>query len=345
VTTIQGTPGFGGVGVRCAWLTNNAELIGFTLRSGSTRLGATSSQGAGVWGASSNQVLVANCIIVSNSAISAGGGVYQATLENCLVSSNWSQSPSAAVSSAILYNCTVVSNSGQYGLYQVTATNCIIDYNTNSSTFNNYGPFVTLSYCCTTPLPSGQGNFTNGPGLFADGVHLNAGSPCISAGTNVAVGTDLFGQSWSNPPSVGCAEWSPAPFILTPHIQPTGAPAGFIINLPVDGQPPIQAWWLKDGEVIQAGGNFSGTATTTLVATNLTLANAGNYQLVASNTYGAVTSMVATLSMHCVDAAGTNSVPPYSTWETAATNIQDAITASGVDDVILVTNGTYSSGA
>jgi hypothetical protein len=56
VTTIQGTPGFGSVGVRCAWLTNNAALIGFTLKNGSTRPGPASSQsGGGVWGASSNQ--------------------------------------------------------------------------------------------------------------------------------------------------------------------------------------------------------------------------------------------------------------------------------------------------
>jgi hypothetical protein len=226
-TVIRGNGATNGTAaVRCAWLTNGASLVGFTLQAGATR-GAGGddnlSSGGGAWCSSSN-AFVANCLIVSNTAYYYGGGAYQGTLNNCLVSSNRCVSGSgAAAYKNNLNSCTVVSNS-PFGVYQANLTNCILYYNApgNSSA-------STLSYCCTTPLASGAGNFTNAPQLFVDG-HLTSTSPCRSAGTNLVTGTDIFGQPWLNPPAVGCAEWQPAPMVTQPRLQLTSDPVGFVVH-------------------------------------------------------------------------------------------------------------------
>src|ERR1700690_3870193 len=76
VTVIQGTGATNGTKAgRGAWLTNNAALVGFTLQGGATRkIGDTTSleSGGGAWCASSNAI-VANCIIISNTAYWYGG--------------------------------------------------------------------------------------------------------------------------------------------------------------------------------------------------------------------------------------------------------------------------------
>ena len=342
-SVIQGAGMSNGVSaVRCAWLTNNAVLVGFTLEWGATRVsGGYAGSGGGVWCMSSNAIL-ANCLILSNAAFQNGGGVYQGTLNNCFISGNSANMTGGGSYRATLSSCTVVSN-GIFGAAAVTAsslTNCIIYYNSGGNSSGS-----TFSYCCTTPLPSGPGNFTNPPQFFMDGIHLTSSSPCIGVGTNVTTGTDIFGQPWAVPPSIGCAEWQPTPVIMPPQIQLTGVPVGFMVGpLAVNGQPPFTFQWFKDGAPLQDNGHFGGSQMTNLVATGIKLSDAGSYQLVMSNSFGMVTSAVAQLVVHYVDAACTHPQPPYTNWATAATNIQDAIDAAAAGEIVLVTNGVYATG-
>jgi hypothetical protein len=364
VTTIQGAGATNGTGaVRCAWLTNGALLSGFTIRGGATRSTGdiyTLESGGGVWCASS-QALLVNCLVESNAAFLYGGGVYQGTLSNCFLLGNTALSWGGGAYNGVLNNsflsgnsavyggggasggalnsCTVVSNS--YGGVGSPAnlTNCIVYFNTP-----NNGSYGNVSYSCTTPLPSGVSNISADPQLFVDGIHLTSASPCRGAGTNLARGTDIFGQSWANPPSIGCAEWQSAPTAGQPTFQ-VGAPfTWFSVRVPVAGQPPFTCWWTKNGVPIVDGGIYSGSGSTNLVVNGGDLFDANGYQVVVSNAFGMATSAVAQIVIHCVDVMGAGPAAPYSTWATAATNIQDAIDAASDGDFVWVTNGIYASG-
>lgn len=347
-TIINGNGATNGLSnIRGAWLTNGATLMGFSIQNAATQNSGntvTLQSGGGVWCASASAVVV-NCIVSSNRAISLGGGVFQGTVISSLLRNNNAQTGGGAVSN-ILLNCTVISNSASSGggIAFSAMTNCIAYFN---SPFNYTGN-QPISYSCTTPLPTSQpggSNITANPQLLADSFHLSLASPCRGAGTNVALGTDIDGQAWTNPPAIGCDEWSPVPTIRSPlRVIVSGDPLGFFINVDVVGQPPFTCNWFHNGQPVEAGADYSSIHSTNLFGSNLSLASAGDYYVMVSNQFGLATSAVATVTFRCVDVAGTNPTSPYTAWATAATNIQDAINASASGEIVLVTNGLYATG-
>ncbi|MGN6556305.1 MAG: PKD domain-containing protein, partial [Verrucomicrobiota bacterium] len=236
----------GPLAVRCAWLTNGATLTGFTLEGGATRaIGNTTTlqSGGGIWCSDWFVSSVIGCNVRRNAAAYAGGGVCGGALSNSVVSGNRSVygggfAYAAAYNSLVIsnsadsqgggaytrypvVNCTVVRNwSGFQGggiadfspSYEPAVRNCVVSGNESMTAFFNqdYYPAYsgkTLNSCVQYPVQSAQWGNINADPQFTDDFHLAVTSPCRGAGSFLyAGGTDLDGEPWSNPPSMGCDE-------------------------------------------------------------------------------------------------------------------------------------------
>ncbi len=293
-----------------------------------------------------------NCVLLGNFANqenSSGGGADNSNLKKLRIDRKLVlQRAGGAVSAGTLVNCTVISNislgiSYEAVVYNSVLTNCIVMSNSPSANYIS----STLAYCCADPLPSGPGNIDANPQVLAGGFHLAQTSPCIGAGTsNVVSGTDIDGQPWNTPPSIGCDEWYSIPvFAIQPTFQTGLRFRGLTWNVTVAGQSPFAYFWTHNGSPIGDDGHSSGSSSPNLVANNFGPNDAGLYQLVVTNSSGSATSVVVQVAIHTVDASGVNPLPPYSSWANAATTIQDAINFAAPGDIVLVTNGVYSNGS
>jgi hypothetical protein len=292
---------------------------------------------------------LSNCVVVGNSAAGYGGGTYGAGLYNCAVVGN-SAVKGGGVCGPLptAINCTIIANTASAqggGTYAALLRNCIVYYNSAPS-----GPNYSsgnLSYCCATPLPGGSGNISGDPQL-AGLSHISAQSPCRGAGSAAyASGTDIDGETWANPPSMGCDE-SYAGSVTGPlsvTIQAdftnlmTGWPGNFTANL--NGRLVASRWDFGDGTVM-SNRPYASHAWST----------AGTYAVVLSawndsNPAGlAATQMVCvvTQDVHYVAINNPAPQPPYDSWQTAATNLQDAVDATAAGGQVLVSNGVYATG-
>ncbi len=305
-------------------------------------------------GAGANRCGLRNCFVAYNIGDQAdGGGAYACNATNCAFVMNQAIH-GAGIDLGKYFNCTIANNTSTANDSQAAAaevatlTNCVVFGNFRSSggSPSNYTG-CTFSFSDSDPLPSGTGNIDVPPQLLFDNIHLASTSPCIGAGISSAVsGTDIDGQSWNNPPSIGCDEWSPEPFVFLPVFQ-AGTPSRCSLSFvsgPAAGQPPFTYTWNKDGAPISDNGHYVNSSTTNLIVDNLEPEDAGSYQLVVSNAFGVSTSQVATVVIHTVDAASASPVLPYTNWQNAASKIQDAINAASPGEIVLVTNGIYNTG-
>ncbi len=82
---------------------------------------------------------------------------------------------------------------------------------------------------------------------------------------------------------------------LQPESQSVVASGTVTFNAQAESTAPLMYQWQVNGTNLNDSGRISGSSSTNLTISAITPADAGNYQLIASNSFGSVTSAVATL--------------------------------------------------
>ena len=88
-----------------------------------------------------------------------------------------------------------------------------------------------------------------------------------------------------------------------PANQTIAAGEAAIFSIGAVGGVPLSFQWRKNGVALSDGGNISCATTTTLMVSNSAPADAGVYSVIVSNSYGAVTSADAALTVYFSDPA------------------------------------------
>jgi len=303
---------------------------------------------AGEGGGGAGRFSLNRCTLSGNSG-SNGGGAHGSTLNNCVLMGNSASSSGGGAYEGKLNNCTITGNSASYGgggARVAELRNCIIYYNT-ATVGPNYQE-GTVDYSCTTPLPTtGAGNIDLEP-LLASASHLSTASPCRGAGSpSYAAGTDIDGETWASPPSMGCDEYYSGAvtgaLMLSISLPYTNLAAGYPVELSalVGGRTSRSVWNFGDGSWLtnQPYVNHAWAAPGDYVVV-LSVFNENHPQGVSAS----ITVSVTLQPTHYVSAASTNPTPPFLSWATAATNIQDAVDAAAPGAEVIVANGAYQSG-
>jgi hypothetical protein len=331
--------------VRCVYLSSGASLSGFTLTHGATDVGGL---GGGISCESTDSV-VTNCVLTGNSA-SDGGGAFGGSLINCQIVRN-SSTPITGTGggayTSILRNCVLTGNSAGDGGAAFWAT---LDYCTicsNSATFSGGGPAnSTLNNCLVF------GNSAN-TGGGASGSLLNN---CTVTGNSATVGGGIYQSDLNNcilyfnsasSEAPNYAQDYSDPGVIVPGLlsyccttpMPTNG-VGNITNAPFFIDLAAGNFHLQPrSPCIDTGTNLSGVITNDLDGRPRPLD--GNADGVAAFDIGAYEHSVLFVRQN-----SPSPTPPYNSWVTAATNIQDTVelTLAGAGDQILVTNGVYGFG-
>jgi PKD repeat protein len=336
---------YGGTLFDCALIGNSADRDGGGAYNGMLYNCTLTSNSAGVGGGTGDSILY-NCELTGNSASYYGGGAAYGTLYNCALTGNSASYYGGGVEGGTLYNCTLIGNSADCGggVDYSTLYNCIIYYN-RAKNGSNYS-YSTLNYCCTTPAPAGEGNITAEP-LLVNASHLSVESPCIGKGDAACVsGSDIDGEAWSIPPSIGCDEVHEGAvtglFSVAMTVSYTNVNIGFTVAFTawIEGRATASCWDFGDGIAISnrlyASHSWSSTG---VYPVTLTAWNESVPQGVSTTL-----NIIVFPPIHYVRADSLSPAYPFVTWDTAASNIQDAVDAATSNDTILVTNGVYETG-
>ena len=358
-TVIQGLGPPGDDAMRCAYIGNHGRLIGFTLTNGNTQFTSQFATcdcihnqcGGGAWCEESGTV--SRCLITGNTAYVEGGGVFGGMIENCMICGNASlYGFGGGASGGDVRNCTIIGNSGGGGgTAWSSVRNSIVYGNQDRGRDVNYhmGSYKRYGFSCTSPDPGGTGNITNAPGLVGAGnPHLLSNSPCIDAGTNVyAAGlVDFDGETRIVGPSVdmGCDEFVAGGLTGALNVAIAATYTNAVIGAPLSFEA------LVDGKVVDFAWDFGGGSSNVGVSVvEHAYSGVGHYAVVlrAWNqdcAASATTSVAVVAGSTNYVALGGGHIAPFTSWATAATNIQAAIDAAVPGGRVVVNDGVYDEG-
>jgi hypothetical protein len=335
VTAIQGA-----YGTRCVFLGNGAALAGFTLANGNLSFLAGGFGGGVAFRDSPSDAVVSNCVIVDCGAVVGGGAasatsfegppeVNGGTLINCTFANNRASGlPGFPIQGAFggavircrLIRCTLTGNGNSAdspgtiaggGAYQSFLENCLLAGNTSMIPWaqgtGGGAAFSTLVNCTVVQNSARVGGGTYACWLTNCIVYDNSGDDHAS--------DNFVAYSCTTPlPTNGVGNITNAPLFVD---AATG-------NLRLQSNSPC----------INAANNDYVTSPVDLDGKERVVGGTvdmGAYEWVAVPT-------------HYVSLASPNPTPPYLSWFTAATNIQDALDAASYGHRVLVTNGVYRGG-
>jgi len=141
--------------------------------------------------------------------------------------------------------------------------------------------FTTVGWGAALLINNAQ--ITNAGYYYVNVTYLSGGSQFTLASSTVQLTVDPRPRIVTQPASV---------------TSPLGSNAVFTVA--VGGEPPLHYQWQFNGSNLADNGRVTGSATTSLDLENLATGDAGNYQIVVTNLYGAATSQVATLQVAVV---------------------------------------------
>ncbi|MBW8863771.1 MAG: autotransporter-associated beta strand repeat-containing protein, partial [Verrucomicrobia bacterium] len=256
--------------------------------------GGLVSQGSGTLTLPQVNTYTGNTVVNAGTLVLTGAGSINSSAS---VSNNTSSTLDVSAAAAQL------SIAGTLTLNDSTLIASLLNTNITAGTFGTAGSVNTLNLTALptiTAVPTALRviKYTTAvPGLVDGGNNLatlgvilpGTGNPqgyltnnAVAKSIDLVITNYLIGPAISNQPVADSAY--------------AGGKAHFTVQLVVTNLVGVNYQWRKAGVPLADGGNISGSATPTLHLVNVSVGDAANYDVVITNNYGSVTSILAALT-------------------------------------------------
>lgn len=195
-------------------------------------------------------------------------------------------------------NPRIIEGTVDMGAYE-TPNPPVIDVQPASQTVPYGEPDVSISVTAVgTGVLAYQWQFdgTNVPGATSSAFTLNF-AQYSSAGIYSVLVTNDFGATVSSNAVLTVVAPTPPAFATSPTNQTIAAGSNVTLTVVATGAPPPAYQWYYNGAALADNANYSGSGSATLQILNAQTNESGNYFAIASNTGGAATSSVASVTI------------------------------------------------